>query len=142
MVWVREGLAVLLVSAVAAAGPAGDVRAWRKAHEAEIVRELADLVALPNLAREASPIRANANHLVAMLTRRGMATRLLEVEGAPPAVYGERRVPGARRTIVFYAHYDSQPVDPAKWHGEPWKPILRDRGLEDGGGEIPLDRLP
>src|SRR6266498_3180641 len=103
MMWVSGRLAVLLASAVAAAEPAGDVRAWRKAHEAEIVRELADLVALPNLAREASPIRANAEHLVAMLTRRGMATRLLEIEGAPPAVYGERRVPGARRTVVFYA---------------------------------------
>ena len=103
MVWGRGGLAVLLASAVAAE-PAGDVRAWRKAHEAEIVRELADLVALPNLAREISPIRANADHLVAMLTRRGMAPRLLEIEGAPPAVYGVRRVPGARRTVVFYAH--------------------------------------
>jgi acetylornithine deacetylase/succinyl-diaminopimelate desuccinylase-like protein len=142
MVWVRGGLAVLLASAVAAAEPAGDVRAWRKAHEAEIVRELADLVALPNLAREASPIRANADHLVAMLARRRMAPRLLEIEGAPPAVYGERRVPDARRTVVFYAHYDGQPVDRAQWHGDPWTPLLRDRGLEDGGGEIPMGRAP
>ena len=143
MGWVtRAGTAVLLGSTVAASGPAEDVREWRKAHETEIVRELASLVALPNLARDAAPIRANADHLVAMLTRRGMATRLLEIDGAPPAVYGEKRVPGAKRTVVFYAHYDGQPVDPAKWHGEPWKPILRDRGLEDGGAEIPLDRVP
>ena len=143
MGWVtRAGTVVLLGSTVAAAGPAEDVRAWRKAHETEIVRELASLVALPNLARDAAPIRANADHLVAMLTRRGMVTRLLELDGAPPAVYGEKRVPGAKRTVVFYAHYDGQPVDPAKWHGEPWKPLLRDRGLEDGGAEIPLDRVP
>jgi len=143
MGWVTNaGAAILLGSTIAGAGPAEDVRAWRKAHEAEIVRELASLVALPNLAREAAPIRANADHLVAMLRRRGMTTRLLEIEGAPPAVYGELRVPGARRTVVFYAHYDGQPVDPAKWHGEPWKPILRDRGLEDGGGEIPMGQAP
>jgi acetylornithine deacetylase/succinyl-diaminopimelate desuccinylase-like protein len=144
MGWVTSaGLAVLFAGPVATtAGPAADVRAWRKAHETEIVRELADLVALPNLARDASSIRANADRLVAMLTRRGMATRLLEIEGAPPAVYGERKVPGARRTVVFYAHYDGQPVDPARWHGEPWKPILRDRALEDGGSEIPMGRLP
>jgi acetylornithine deacetylase/succinyl-diaminopimelate desuccinylase-like protein len=142
MAWLRAAVVVVLGSAVAAAGPADDVRAWRKAHEAEIVRELASLVALPNLARDAAPIRANADHLVAMLTRRGLATGLLEIEGAPPAVYGVKRVPGARRTVVFYAHYDGQPVDPAKWHGQPWKPVLRDRALEDGGVEIPLDRLP
>jgi acetylornithine deacetylase/succinyl-diaminopimelate desuccinylase-like protein len=126
----------------AAGATTAEVRAWRKAHETAILRELAELVALPNLARDAAAIRANAAHLVAMLERRGLKTRLLEVEGAPPAVYGERRVPGARRTIVFYAHYDGQPVDPAQWHGEPWRPLLRDRALEDGGQEIPIDRAP
>jgi acetylornithine deacetylase/succinyl-diaminopimelate desuccinylase-like protein len=138
-------IAMLAAGALAAGAPAAglpDVRAWRQAHEVEIVRELADLVALPNLASDAAGIRANADHLVSMLRRRGLATRLLEVEGAPPAVYGERRVPGARRTVVFYAHYDGQPVDPSKWHGDPWTPILRDRALADGGGEIPLARAP
>jgi acetylornithine deacetylase/succinyl-diaminopimelate desuccinylase-like protein len=137
-----------LAAAAAAAAPAAapsllqDVRAWRQAHEVEIVRELADLVALPNLAREDAAIRANAARLVPMLERRGLATRLLEVEGAPPAVYGLLRVPGARRTVVFYAHYDGQPVDRAKWHGAPWAPVLRDRALDDGGREIPLARTP
>src|SRR6187200_1953261 len=113
MSWMKGVTLAVLLGRTAAAGPADDVRAWRRAHEVEIVRELADLVALPNLARDAAPIRANADHLAAMLTRRGMATRLLELDGAPPAVYGEKRVPGAKRTVVFYAHYDGQPVDPA-----------------------------
>ena len=30
----------------------------------------------------------------------------------PPAVYGEPAYPGATRTVVFYAHYDGQPVTP------------------------------
>ena len=60
MGWVTSaGLAVLFAGQVAAnPGPAADVRTWRKAHETEIVRELADLVALPNLARDAVDIRA------------------------------------------------------------------------------------
>lgn len=118
------------------------VRTWRQGHEAQIVRELADLVALPNLARDTAAIRANADHLVGLLQRRGLTTRLIEETGAPPVVWGERRFAGARRTLVFYAHYDGQPVDPAKWHGAPWTPVLRDRALEDGGQEIPLDRTP
>jgi len=139
------GLAALALRAGAqppATTTAAAVRAWRQAHEAAIVRELADLVALPNLARDDASIRANAAHLVTLLRRRGLDTRLLEEEGAPPVVWGERRYPGARRTLVFYAHYDGQPVDPAKWHGAPWTPVLRDRALEDGGREIPLDQAP
>lgn len=158
MMWGRAALAMLAAAMAArglsptsgqappareaARGVAAEVRAWRQGHEAEIVRELADLVRLPNLARDQAAIRANADHLVHLLRRRGLATRLLETDGAPPAVHGELRVPGPRRTVVFYAHYDGQPVDPAKWHGDPWTPLLRDRALEDGGGEIPLGRVP
>jgi acetylornithine deacetylase/succinyl-diaminopimelate desuccinylase-like protein len=28
-----------------------------------------------------------------------------------PAVYGEVLVPGAKQTLIFYAHYDGQPVN-------------------------------
>jgi acetylornithine deacetylase/succinyl-diaminopimelate desuccinylase-like protein len=148
---VAGAVAMMTAAAAARAGQAAPpappgglegVRAWRRANEQGIVRELADLVRLPNLAHDRAAIRRNADHLVDMLTRRGLETRLLEIEGAPPAVYGVLRVPGARRTVVFYAHYDGQPVDPARWHGDPWTPVLRDRALEDGGTEIPLGPGP
>jgi acetylornithine deacetylase/succinyl-diaminopimelate desuccinylase-like protein len=113
------------------------VRTWREANEAGIVRELADLLAIPNNASDRVNIRRNADHLMAMLSRRGIATRLLEVEGSPPAVYGELTTPGATRTIVLYSHYDGQPVDPVKWASDPWTPVLRSRSLLEGGAEIP-----
>ena len=114
------------------------VRAHTESRQVEILRELAALVAIPNLASDASRIRENAAAIAAMLERRGVATRLLEVESAPPAVYGELNVAGASRTVVFYAHYDGQPVDPTQWTGNPWTPVLRDGRLEDGAREIPL----
>ena len=44
----------------------------------------------------------------------------------PPVVYGEIKTPGARRTIVFYAHYDGQPVTPSEWDtGQPFTPIIK-----------------
>jgi acetylornithine deacetylase/succinyl-diaminopimelate desuccinylase-like protein len=73
-----------------------------------------------------------------MLTRRGITARRLESAGSPPAVYGELRAPGATRTIVMYAHYDGQPVDPARWATPPWTPTLRDAPLERNGRVIPL----
>ena len=53
---------------------------------------------MPNVASDAVAIRRNADAIVTMLERRGVAARLLEVEGSPPAVYGELATPGARRT--------------------------------------------
>jgi acetylornithine deacetylase/succinyl-diaminopimelate desuccinylase-like protein len=124
---------VLLLSLLGSGAPLSaqppvrdQVRAYRTAHERAIVAELSELLAIPNVAANLQDIRRNADHLMEMLRRRGFETRLLEGgEGSRPAVFGELRTPGATRTIVFYAHYDGQPVDPTKWASDPWKPVLR-----------------
>ncbi len=118
------------------------VRAYRLSQEHAILRELAEFLSIPNLSSDREAIRRNAEFLRAMLERRGVRVEILEVGGAPPAVYGELLVPNARYTIVFYAHFDGQPVDPAQWASDPWTPILRDRPLEQGGREIPWSALP
>jgi acetylornithine deacetylase/succinyl-diaminopimelate desuccinylase-like protein len=131
--------AILLVSALATALGAQQpervraaVRAHTQANDVAIVRELTGLLAIPNLASDSANIRRNARHLVGMMERRGMSARLLETPGAPPAVYGELRVPGATRTLMFYAHYDGQPVDTSQWTTAPWNPTLRDAPLPRG----------
>jgi len=137
-------LFLALFAAVAGADgvPVPDaVRSWVRAHEGAVLREFAELLAIPNLASDGPNIRRNAEHIVAMLGRRKIAARLLDGEGGPPVVYGERPAPGARRTVVIYAHYDGQPVDPAKWTSPPWTPVLRDGPLEAGGRAVPLDAL-
>jgi acetylornithine deacetylase/succinyl-diaminopimelate desuccinylase-like protein len=140
---------VVGVLALGAAPPSNDpsrlretVRAWRQAHEASILREFADLLALPNLASDGPNIRRNAEHIAAMLQRRGVAARLLDGRGGPPPVYGELVVPGARRTVLIYAHYDGQPVDAKAWASPPWTPVIRDKRIEEGGRTVPLDSLP
>jgi acetylornithine deacetylase/succinyl-diaminopimelate desuccinylase-like protein len=115
-----------------------DVERWRMSHAAAIVRELADFVALPNLASDRPNIEKNAEHLLGLLRGRGIEGRLLQEPEAPPVVFGELRSPTAEYTVVFYAHYDGQPVDPSQWTGSPWKPVLRDKPLEQGGREIPF----
>ena len=111
---------------------------YQKGAEAEIVRELAGFVAIPNLASDGPNIQRNAQHLLGLLRKRGLEARLLETAGAPPAVYGELPSSGARRTVVLYAHYDGQPVDPAQWKSPPWTPVLRDKPLDQGGRDLPL----
>jgi acetylornithine deacetylase/succinyl-diaminopimelate desuccinylase-like protein len=104
-------------------------RSWRETHEPAILREFMDLLALPNLARDPANIHANAAAIVRLLEKRGVKTRLLEIPGAPPVVFGEIVTPGATRTLVFYAHYDGQPLDPKEWATPPWQPVLRDGAL-------------
>lgn len=113
-------------------------RRYREAREPAILREFTTLLALPNVASNLGDIRRNADHLMAMLRRRGATTQLLEVPGAPVSVYGELRAPGATRTIVLYAHFDGQPVDPRQWQGAPFTPVLRDKALFQGGKDIPF----
>lgn len=117
------------------------MREQRVARSRAVLDELAGFLSLPNVATDSVAIRDNASHLRAMLEQRGIATRLLETPGAPPAVFGELQVAGARRTVVLYAHYDGQPVDAAAWRGDPWRPVLRDAALEDGGREVALEAI-
>lgn len=108
-----------------------------------VLQELFELLSVPNVASDSANIRRNAGLLVRMLERRGASARLLEGNG-PPAVYGELITPGATRTIVFYAHYDGQPVVASDWASDPWQPLLRSGTLATGAQAVepPGGRTP
>src|SRR5216110_2139025 len=99
--------AVLLALAIPA--QAASVHEWRLAHEQEIVGELMQLLAIPNVASDREDIERNAQAIVALFAKRGIEARLLRVEGAPPLIVADVRAPKAKVTIAFYAHYDGQP---------------------------------
>jgi acetylornithine deacetylase/succinyl-diaminopimelate desuccinylase-like protein len=136
-------LAVWILAAQAATGNVRtSVEDYVQANQGEIVRELVEALSIPNVASDRTNIRKKAEALKGTLERRRFTASLLETEGNP-LVFGERRTEGARRTILYYIHYDGQPVNPALWKQEsPWKPILRDGRMEDGAREIPgLDAI-
>jgi acetylornithine deacetylase/succinyl-diaminopimelate desuccinylase-like protein len=146
MVRIRAAIASLALLAACFAQNARDVkssvRSWRATHETEIVRQFAGLLSIPNLASDTVNIRRNAEYISAELKKRSVEARLLNVTNGPPIVFGNLNTPGAQKTLIFYAHYDGQPVDPAQWATNPWKPVVRDGMLEHGGKEVPLDSLP
>jgi len=100
-------------------------------HEREILQEFTDLLAIPNLASDSPNIQRNADAIRQMLEKRGLKVQLLTVDHAPPIVVGDLSIPGAKRTIAFYAHYDGQPVDLPRWKSDPWKPVMRDNAGHD-----------
>jgi len=116
-----------------------EVRDYRMDNEDRIVRELSEFLAIPNIASDTPNIQRNAAHLVEMLEARGIETHLLPISGRGPVVFGKLLSPEAKRTVIFYAHYDGQPVDPAAWtDGKPFEPVLRDAAIEAGGKRIPF----
>jgi acetylornithine deacetylase/succinyl-diaminopimelate desuccinylase-like protein len=124
-------LALLIALPAQAAGLTDKVRAWRHGHESAIVGELSDLTALRSVAADPAGLLATADHLEAQLKARGLTVRRLPTgQGRPPVIYGELKTKGARRTVVFYAHYDGQPVTPSQWASDPFQPVMR-TGLVD-----------
>src|SRR5258707_8124704 len=132
----RFAACLMITTVVFAQSP---VRTYVDSRQPEILKEFAEFLAMPNIASDTQTIRRNAEVLMGMMQKRGLAPRLLESPGAPPVVYGELLKPGATRTVVFYAHYDGQPVDPKEWAGgEPFQPTLRTAMIENDGRVLPM----
>ena len=136
-------LVLLLTSIISAQSPVTtSVREYRTANEHRLLDEYVKLLAIPNVASDTPNIYQNAEYLVALIKGRGLNPRLLTAtdKNVPPAVYGEWLTPGATRTLIFYAHYDGQPVDPKQWTTDPWKATLFTAPLEKGGTTIPFPK--
>jgi acetylornithine deacetylase/succinyl-diaminopimelate desuccinylase-like protein len=107
-----------------------------------IVERFGDLLRLNSVSQEPDRVRATGQWLAAAMRARGLEGRVLET-GGNPAVFGERRVPGAERTVLFYCHYDTKPIPAAGWlQPDPLEPVFR-RGLaEDGAPPVTLSDVP
>ena len=96
-----------------------------KARLPEILEEHRELVSLPNVALHPPDMQKNAEWLVRAFAKRGLQARLLEA-GEIPIVFAERQIDSNLPTVLFYFHYDGQPVDPSEWDQEdPFKPVLK-----------------
>ena len=113
------------------------VRQYRKANETKIMDEYIKFVAIPNVTKDSANILLNAAFIKSMMEQRGIKVELLggTTPKVNPAVYGEIKVPGAKYTLAFYAHYDGQPVNADKWTGglKPFEPVFIDKPVEQGG---------
>jgi acetylornithine deacetylase/succinyl-diaminopimelate desuccinylase-like protein len=126
----RPILTALLLATPLHAGPADQlreaVRGWRQANEHRLLADISHFAAMPSIASNLADVDRNADFLEAQLKSRGFAVQQLRARpGTPASVFAERRTPGATRTILFYAHYDGQPVNQPGWLDPPFTPTLR-----------------
>ena len=106
------------------------------------VQEFFDMLALPNDSINAEDIRKNADWLENAFRKRGFATRQL-ASNDKPLVFAEYsgHVPGAK-TILFYMHFDGQPVLPEQWaQKSPWIAVLKARNAAGKWEDIDRDKL-
>lgn len=123
----RRALAIAIVSVLnlSAQDPVAAAQQWRIEHQAEILDGFTSLLSIPNVAADPTNLNRNASTLIELLRERHITTRLLSLPGVPPIVFGEQKVAGATHTIVFYAHYDGQPVTLSEWQNPPFSPLLK-----------------
>jgi acetylornithine deacetylase/succinyl-diaminopimelate desuccinylase-like protein len=122
---------------VRAADLRSQVEEYRRQHEAAIVGELDALTRLKSVAADPAGLLATAHSLEASLKQRGFTvTELATGAGSPPAVFGLLMTPNAKRTVVFYAHYDGQPVTPSQWSSDPFVPVMREHAMSDAARDV------
>ena len=104
----------------------------------ELISTLADLVRIPSVSApsyDAAPVRQSAEKVASLFAEAGVSgVRLLELDGAHPAVFGEIPGPDGTPTVLLYAHHDVQPPGPAElWETGPFDPFEKDGRLYGRG---------
>lgn len=136
-------LPLLLISLMAGAqSPIEKVIQYRKDHEWDWMAHYLEFLRIPNESRDTANIRRNIQFIAGWMTQLGIQPEILtgKSPGATPAIMGKVTVPGATRTLAFYAHYDGQPVNPRQWAKglEPFQPVFLTAPIEQGGTLIPV----
>ena len=119
---------------------------WLADHREALVRDLADLVAIPSISTDgehAAEVNRAAELTCEHMRRAGLnnVTTLTSGDSYPYA-YGEWLGAPGKPTAFLYAHHDVQPINfEEQWQSPPWQLTARDgrlfgRGAADDKGAI------
>lgn len=125
-----------------------DILAHADAEIPASLERLFDLIRIPSVSTEAQyagDCRRAAEWLVQELKGLGFAADVRDTRGHPMVVAHGAEVAGPH--VLFYGHYDVQPVDPLHlWHSNPFEPALSPqpdgethilgRGASDDKGQL------
>lgn len=134
---------LVTVSLFAQSPNAQAIGKFTQQNTSDIINEYTQFLTIPNVAANTAGQQKTAAFIMDMMTKRGIEkVQLLNgtTAGVPPAVYGEVMIPGAKQTLIFYAHYDGQPVNPAQWDKalDPFTPKLFSDAIDKSGAAIPF----
>jgi acetylornithine deacetylase/succinyl-diaminopimelate desuccinylase-like protein len=114
-------------------------------HRDRYVEELKQYLAIPSISalpQHAGDVRRAAEWTADALRGAGLQNVSLIDTPGNPVVYGDWLGAPGKPTILFYGHYDVQPVDPVDlWTSPPFEATVRDgeiyaRGAADDKGQV------
>jgi acetylornithine deacetylase/succinyl-diaminopimelate desuccinylase-like protein len=119
---------------------------WLEHHHADLVRDLAALVAIPSISTDGDhqqEIEKSAALTCEQMRAAGLQNvEILRSGDSNPYAYGEWLGAPGKPTVFLYAHHDVQPINFVEdWQSEPWTLTTRDgrlygRGAADDKGAI------
>ncbi|HEX9943767.1 MAG TPA: dipeptidase [Thermoanaerobaculia bacterium] len=120
-----------------------DVLTRIDAEKERYLEELKDYIRIPSISTDpdykGEVLRA-AEFLVGKMREAGLKAERIDTAGHP-LVYGEWTGAPGKPTVLFYGHYDVQPVDPIElWRNPPFEPTVEGdrlvaRGATDDKGQ-------
>jgi len=109
------------------------------------IEELKDFLRIPSistLTENRGDVVKAADFVAEKLRQAGLSRVEIFKTENHPLVYGEWLGAPGKPTLLFYGHYDVQPVDPIElWSNPPFEPIVKDgkiwgRGATDDKGQL------
>lgn len=112
-------------------------------HMPQLVSELQTLIRQPSVSAKNEGIEECAQLVKKILEKSGIKSEILRLKNVAPLVYGEvKSKKNPNKTLMFYNHYDVQPVEPFDlWDDPPFSGKIKGnkifgRGSSDDKGEL------
>lgn len=119
---------------------------YLKENRERLLEKLNDFLSIPSVSTDSEykqDIKKAAGFLEQYLNDIGFDQVEQKETKGHPLVFAEYKGAGEDKpTVLFYGHYDVQPVDPIdEWHSDPFTPVVRDgrlyaRGSSDDKGQV------
>jgi acetylornithine deacetylase/succinyl-diaminopimelate desuccinylase-like protein len=124
------------------------ILSYINSNQENYIEELKDFLRIPSISTnpENKPdMDRCAKYVSDQMAKIGLQNVQIMPTGGHPVVYGEWLGAPGMPTVLYYGHYDVQPVDPIElWTNGPFDPVVRDghiyaRGSADDKGQVFLN---
>ncbi len=120
------------------------VLSYLDSHRQNHVEQLCEFLRIPSISSVSAhneDTKRAASFVSNELKELGLEVEVIDL-GGHPLVYAQTEIRPDRKTLLFYGHYDVQPVDPLElWENPPFEPTIKDgiiyaRGSSDDKGQV------
>jgi len=103
------------------------INEWVQPHLQKSFSELKTFLSIPNDSHFENQILENLKWLEEAFAKRNFKTVVLKSKGNP-SLFAEKAIDPNLKTVLFYMHFDGQPVDSSKWlQPNPYTPVLKQK---------------